>query len=52
MSLNQLGNHKMESKSYGSRSEVRARKYLKKFRKKWLRKQPHYMSKYYKDYEY
>jgi hypothetical protein len=52
MSLKQLGNYKMESKSYGANREVRARKKLKKFRKKWLRKQPCYMVKYFKDYEY
>lgn len=52
MSLKQLGNWKMESKSYGRKREVRARKYLKKFRKKWLRSQPRYMVKHYKDYEY
>lgn len=52
MSLKQLGNYKMESKSYGANREVRARKKLKKFRKKWLRKQPGYMVKYFKDYEY
>lgn len=34
MSLKQLGNYKMESKSYGANREVRARKKLKKFRKK------------------
>ena len=33
MSLKQLGNYKMESKSYGVNREVRARKNLKKFRK-------------------
>ncbi len=52
MSLKRLGSYKMESKSYGSNSEVRARRELKKFRKKWLRKQPNYMIKYFKDYEY
>lgn len=52
MSLKQLGNYKMESKSFGSNKEMRARRILKKIRKKWLRKQPHYMFKHYKDYEY
>lgn len=52
MSLKQLGNYKMESKSYGLNSEVRARKILKKIRKRWLRKQPSYMYKHFKDYEY
>lgn len=52
MSLKQLGNYKMESKSFGSKKEMRARRILKKIRKKWLRKQPHYMFKHYKDYEY
>jgi hypothetical protein len=52
MSLKQLGNYKMESKSFGRKSEVIARRNLKKFRKKWLRRQPHYMVKHFKDYEY
>lgn len=52
MSLKQLGNYKMESKSAGPKREVRARRLLKKLRKKWFRKQPHYMYKHYKDYEY
>lgn len=52
MSLKQLGNYKMESKSFGPKREVRSRRYMKKFRKKWLRKQPYYMVKHYKDYEY
>lgn len=33
MSLKQLGNYKMESKSAGSKREVRARRLLKKLRK-------------------
>lgn len=52
MSLKRLGNYKMESKSYGTNREVRARRELKKFRKKWIRKSPKYMVKHYKDYEY
>lgn len=52
MSLKQLSNYKTGSKSYSTNREVRVRKKLKKFRKKWLRKQPCYMAKHFKDYEY
>lgn len=52
MSLKQLGNYKMESKSTSSKREVRTRRLLKKLRKNGSVNKPHYMYKHYKDYEY
>lgn len=53
MSLKQLGCYKMESKSTGYNREVRARRKLKKFRRRWLRNQKSdNMEKFFKDYEY
>lgn len=52
MSLKRLACWKLESKSYGRNSENRHRKYLKRFRNKWLRKVSHIYYKYHKEYEY